>query len=66
VKLATHLHLVPRLRTTGAKPLLPLYAFMARTVEKFHTVYITTLSDTSMKFSGTECEVLAMIRREPK
>ena len=29
VKLTTHLHLVPRLRMSGAIPLIPLYAFMA-------------------------------------
>jgi hypothetical protein len=29
VKLTTYLHIVPRLRMTGAIPLLPLYAFMA-------------------------------------
>ena len=30
IKLPAHLHLVPRLRMTGAIPTLPLYAFMAR------------------------------------
>ena len=31
LKLTTHLHLVPRLRMSGAIPLLPLYAFVAWT-----------------------------------
>jgi hypothetical protein len=31
IKLTTHLHLVPRLRISGAMPLLPLYTFMAWT-----------------------------------
>lgn len=31
VKLITHLHLVLRLRVSGALPLLPLYAFMTQT-----------------------------------
>ena len=31
VKLTTHLRLVPRLRMSGAMPLFPLHAFMART-----------------------------------
>jgi hypothetical protein len=31
VRLITHSHLVPRLRMSRAIPLLPLYAFMART-----------------------------------
>ena len=30
-RLTTHIHLVPRLRMSGAVPLLPLYAFMAWT-----------------------------------
>jgi hypothetical protein len=33
--LTTHLHLVPRLRMSGAIPLLPLYDFMAWTETKF-------------------------------
>jgi hypothetical protein len=31
VRLTTHLDLVPKLRMSGATPLLPLYAFMAWT-----------------------------------
>jgi len=31
VNLTTHFHLVPRLRTSGAIPLLPIYAFTVRT-----------------------------------
>jgi hypothetical protein len=31
VNLTTHLNLVPRLRMSGAIPLLPIYAFMACT-----------------------------------
>jgi hypothetical protein len=31
VKMVTHLHLVRRLRMTGAKPLFPLYALMVWT-----------------------------------
>jgi hypothetical protein len=35
VKLTTHLHLLLRLRTSGARPLLPLYASTARITSSF-------------------------------
>jgi hypothetical protein len=39
VKLTTHLSLLPRLKMSGAAPLLPLYAFMAWT-GKTLTLYL--------------------------
>jgi len=41
-------------------PLLPLYAFMARTVKTFYIVCVTTLSE-HLNEIGTKCEVPAMI-----
>jgi hypothetical protein len=37
----THLHLLPRLRTRGAIPLLPLYAFMPWKGTKLHVHFST-------------------------
>jgi hypothetical protein len=37
MKITSDLHIVPRLGMSGAKPLLPVYAFMAWTVK---TLYI--------------------------
>jgi len=41
VKLSSHFHLVPRLRISGAVPLLPLYTFMALT----RKLMLTQLND---------------------
>jgi len=42
MKLTTALHSVPRLRMSGAVPLVPLCAFMAWTMVKFYTRDIPT------------------------
>jgi hypothetical protein len=46
VQLSTHIHLVPRLKMSGAIPLLPLYAFMALTGKEF-TIYLLLILNDS-------------------
>jgi len=48
VKLSDHLHLVPRLRISGAIPLLPLYAFMVLTGKKFTFYILPVLNDSKI------------------
>jgi hypothetical protein len=56
VKLIIHLHLVPRLRMSGTKPLLLRYAFMAwtrkTTLLYFTLLYFTLLSKISTSHSS--------------
>jgi hypothetical protein len=52
--LTANLHLVPRLRMSGAVSLLPLHAFMARTRMILPLLYIalcTVLEDSNLCFS---------------
>jgi hypothetical protein len=43
MKLTAHLHLVPRLRMSGAIPVLPLYAFMVWTGKTLPSLYVFLL-----------------------
>ena len=43
MKLTSHLHLVPRLRMSGAVPVLPPYAFMLWTGKMLPSVYVFLL-----------------------
>jgi len=57
MKLITHLHLWPRLRMSGAVPLLPLYPSMAWTGETlpFITLWLKFTITTGIKFFMTSC-----------
>jgi len=57
MKLTTHLHLLPRLRMTGAVPLLPLYPSMAWTGKtlSFITLCLKFNITTGTKFFMTPC-----------
>ena len=52
----THLHLVPRLRMSGAVPLLPLYAFMAWT-RKMYVIHYTCLRT----YSSWKCKLFKFV-----
>jgi hypothetical protein len=51
VKLTTHLHLVPRLRVSGAIPLLPLYAFMPWTCKTTYLMDMKNMTSIKLFFS---------------
>jgi len=48
VKLTTHLHQVPKLRMSGAIPVLPLYAIVALKGKKFTFYLLPILNDSKI------------------
>ena len=51
MKLTAHLHLLPRLGVSGARPLLPLYTFMAFTRETL-PFYVQAVAYPGILFRG--------------
>jgi len=49
MKLTIHVHLVTKLRMSGAVPLLPLHAFMVWTGKFYLYLYYPDINHTSLK-----------------